>query len=59
MNRIAKLSDYLDRLAAATMDSMGLPGMAIAVTDSQQTVLSAAYGVADLATRAGFRRDAL
>ena len=49
---IAKLSDYLDRLAAATMDSMGLPGMAIAVTDSRQTVLSAGYGVADLTTRA-------
>ena len=51
MNRTAKLSEYLDRLAAATMDSMGLPGMAIAVTDRRQTVLSAAYGVADLATR--------
>lgn len=49
---IAKLSDYLDRLAAATMDSMGLPGMAIAVTDSRQTVLSTAYGVAELATGA-------
>ena len=51
MNRIAKLSDYLDGLAAATMESMGLTGMAIAVTDRRQTVLSVAYGVADLATR--------
>ena len=52
MNRIAKLSSYLDRLAAATMDSMGLPGMAIVVTDRQQTALTAGYGVADLATGA-------
>ena len=51
MNRITKLSDYIGWLAAATMDSMGLPGMAIAVTDRRQTLLSAAYGVADLATR--------
>ncbi len=52
INRIAKLSDYLDQLAAGTMDSMGLPGMAVAVTDRRQTVLSAAYGVANLAARA-------
>ena len=51
MNRTAKLSEYLDRLAAATMESMGLPGMAIAVTDRQRTVLAAAYGVAEIATR--------
>ncbi len=48
-NRAAK---HLDRLMSHTMDSMGLPGLAAAVTDRDGLLWSAAYGVADLGTRA-------
>ena len=50
---------YLDRLSTATMGQMGLPGMALAVTDRKGLLWSAAYGVADLSTGAPVTEDTL
>lgn len=45
------VANHLDRLMAVTMDSMGLPGMTLAVTDRRELLWSAARGVADVNTR--------
>lgn len=45
------VTHHIDGLMAVTMDAMGLPGMALAVTDRRELLWSAARGVADLSDR--------
>ena len=46
-----RLFEHLDDLAAVAMRDLGLPGLAMTVTDRERVLRSSAYGVADLATR--------
>lgn len=45
------ISQYLDNLAALAMQELGLPGMALAVTDREGLLKTSAYGLADVATQ--------
>ncbi len=53
------VSEYLDRMALGAMDALGVPGMALAVTDRNSLLKTAAYGVADLGTRSPVEADTL
>ena len=50
-------SKYLECLMTVTMDVMGLPGIAMAVTDRQRRLWSGVQGVADLSARAPVTED--
>ena len=51
MSSLTELSEYLDSLAAVAMQELGLPGMALAVTDRNMLLKTSAYGLADIATQ--------
>lgn len=59
MSLSAHVSEHLDRLALGAMDALGVPGMALAVTDREGLLKTAAYGVADLGTRSPVAADTL
>ena len=44
-------SDYIDHLGSLAMGELGLPGMALAVTDRERLLKASAYGVADVASQ--------
>ena len=49
----AGISGYLARLAEKTSSEMGLPGLAIAVTNRDEVLHSVAHGVSDIASGTG------
>lgn len=59
MPLVTHASEHLDRLATAAMDALGIPGLALAVTDRQGLLKTSAYGVADLSTQSPVTADTL
>ena len=57
MPLVAHVSEHLDRLALTAMEALGLPGMALAVTDRHGLLKTAAYGAADLAAQLPMAAD--
>lgn len=51
MRLLAGDYSYLSRLAETAMAEMGLPGLALAITNRERLLHTAAYGVADLASQ--------
>jgi len=59
MTSLQRAFEHIDRFAEVWMKNLGIPGLAIAVTDHEKLLKAATYGVADLASRAPVTPDTL